>query len=761
YIAHYQALPYDLRARLEDRWGAPENDPFFDPEEGGYKLAILRFGNVTLGLQPARGYNIDPVETYHSPDLIPPHNYLAFYFWIRHHQKAQAIVHMGKHGNLEWLPGKALAMSESCLPEAILGPMPHVYPFIVNDPGEGTQAKRRAQAVIIDHLTPPLTRAETYGPLRDLEALVDEYYEAAGIDPRRVAHLRREILSLTATSGLDKDIGFEGHEAGDLAKLDAYLCELKEAQIRDGLHIFGQTPEGEQLRDLTIALARIPRGSGQGADSSLLRAMAQDLSLEFDPLDCDLAAPWHGDKHGPLADMSADIWRTIGDTVERLELLAQAMMDGSCNTPGSQSAQVMQHVRQSISPKVAACGPMETQGLLTALDGKFVPPAPSGAPTRGRLDVLPTGRNFYSVDSRAVPTPTAWALGWKSANLLIDKHLQDHGDWPRALLLTAWGTANMRTGGDDIAQCLALMGVKPKWDSANRRVTGFEVIPANTLGRPRVDVTLRISGFFRDAFPGLIDLVDSAARAVLALDESQAVNPAKANGAGARVYGSKPGAYGAGLQALIDERIWDSQADFGEAYLEWGSYAYGKGRQGVRDRGGFETRLGQVDAIVQNQDNREHDLLDSDDYYQFEGGAAAAVQSLQGQARPIYHNDHSRPERPLIRSLDDEMARVIRSRVLNPKWINGVKRHGYKGAFEIAATVDYMFAFAATTGAVKSHHFDAVEAAFLEDDDTRDFIAEANGPALREIAQRLQEAIDRDLWQPRSNSARARIAGLL
>ena len=761
YMAHYQTLPYELRAQLEERWGAPESDPFFDPNDGGFKLSILRFGNVTLGLQPARGYNIDPVETYHSPDLIPPHNYLAFYFWIRHHQKAQATVHMGKHGNLEWLPGKALALSDSCLPEAILGPMPHVYPFIVNDPGEGTQAKRRAQAVIIDHLTPPLTRAETYGPLRDLEALVDEYYEAAGIDPRRIEHLRREILTLTAASGLDKDIGFEGHETGDLAKLDAYLCELKEAQIRDGLHIFGQTPEGVQLRDLTIALARIPRGSGQGADASLLRAMAGDLALGFDPLDCDLAAPWSGDKPAPLSDITAERWRSTGDTVERLELLAQALIDGTRDAPGRQSAQVMAHIRQNISPNVAACGPMEAQGLLTALDGKFVPPAPSGAPTRGRLDVLPTGRNFYSVDSRAVPTPTAWALGWKSANLLIDKHLQDHGDWPRALLLTAWGTANMRTGGDDIAQCLALMGVKPKWDSANRRVTGFEVIPASTLGRPRVDVTLRISGFFRDAFPGLIDLVDSAARAVLALDEPEDVNPAKSNGAGARVYGSKPGAYGAGLQALIDERIWDSQADFGKAYLEWGSYAYGKGRQGARDRSGFETRLGQVDAIVQNQDNREHDLLDSDDYYQFEGGAAAAVQSLQGQARPIYHNDHSRPERPLIRSLDDEMARVIRSRVLNPKWIDGVKRHGYKGAFEIAATVDYMFAFAATTGAVKSHHFDAIEAAFLEDDDTRDFIAEANAPALREIAQRLQEAIDRDLWQPRSNSAQARIAGLL
>ena len=483
--------------------------------------------------------------------------------------------------------------------------------------------------------------------------------------------------------------------------------------------------------------------------------------LAFDPLDCDFSTKWQGPKPEALANLSDDGWRSNGDTVERLELLAQNLMEATAQAPGSKSAAVMDHIYNDITPRLSDCGPSEGKGLLTALAGEFVSPAPSGAPTRGRLDVLPTGRNFYSVDSRAVPTPTAWALGWKSANLLIDKHLQDHGDWPRALLLTAWGTANMRTGGDDIAQCLALMGVKPKWDSANRRVTGFEVIPASSLGRPRVDVTLRISGFFRDAFPGLIDLVDSAARAVFDLDEPCDVNPAKANGSGARVYGSKPGAYGAGLQALIDERIWDTQADFGAAYLEWGSYAYGHGRAGNKDREGFEARLTQVEAIVQNQDNREHDLLDSDDYYQFEGGAAAAVTSLQGQSRTVYHNDHSRPERPVIRTLDDEMARVIRSRVLNPKWIGGVKRHGYKGAFEIAATVDYMFAFAATTGAVKSHHFDAVEAAFLENDETRNFIANANSPALREIAERLQEAIDRDLWQPRSNSARARIAGLL
>jgi len=766
YQEHFAALPYAVRQRIEDRWGKPQDDPFFfapkipspkAPAEGGFKLSVLQYGNVTVGVQPARGYNIDPTDTYHSPDLVPPHNYMAFYFWLRHVQCAQAIVHMGKHGNMEWLPGKALALSDECIPEAVFGPTPHIYPFIVNDPGEGTQAKRRAQAVIIDHLTPPLTRAETYGPLKDLEALVDEYYEAAGVDPRRIKLIREQILAMSSATGLDQDIGFEGDADTDLAKLDSYLCELKEAQIRDGLHIFGQTPTGQQNLDLTIALARVPRGDGIAANQSLIRAMAQDFDLGFDPLDCDMAAPWGGPRPDTLAEISTDAWRSTGDTVERLEQMAQSFFADQKAPPGPQTQTVLDHITQDIRPKLESCGPSENLGLLTALDGRFVPPAPSGAPTRGRLDVLPTGRNFYSVDTRAVPTPTAWTLGWKSANLLIEKHLQDHGDWPRSLLLTAWGTANMRTGGDDIAQCLALMGVKPKWDSANRRVTGFDVIPASALGRPRVDVTLRVSGFFRDAFPGLIDLVDSAARAVAAMDEPLDVNPAKGS-TGARVYGSKPGAYGAGLQALIDERIWDTQADLGNAYLEWGSYAYGKGREGAADRAGFEERLGQVDAIVQNQDNREHDVLDSDDYYQFEGGAAAAVTALQGQARPIYHNDHSRPERPLIRTLDDEIARVVRSRVVNPKWIDGVKRHGYKGAFEIAATVDYMFAFAATTGAVKNHHFDAVEAAFLEDDATRDFIEDHNPVALAEIAERLQEAIDRGLWQPRSNSARARIA---
>jgi cobaltochelatase CobN len=762
YQIAYGQLPWEVRRRIEERWGKPEADPFYEPGEvdcGRFKLSVLTFGHVVVGLQPARGYNIDPTDSYHSPDLVPPHGYLAFYIWLRDVHRANAIVHMGKHGNLEWLPGKALALSETCLPEAVLGPMPHVYPFIVNDPGEGTQAKRRTQAVIIDHLTPPLTRAETYGPLKDLEALVDEYYEAAGVDPRRIDHLRREILSLTAATGLDADVGMSGEdEDTDLAKLDAYLCELKEAQIRDGLHVFGQSPEGRLERDLVQALVRVPRGDGKGANASLIRALAADFGMAFDPLDCDMAAPWEGPRPDPLA---GGTWRTNGDTVERLEAFAARLIDGEVAPPGPVSGAVTEAIATTVRPAVSSCGPGEGAGLLTALEGRFVAPKPSGAPTRGRLDTLPTGGNFFSVDSRAVPTPTAWALGWKSANLLIDKYLQTHGDWPRTMLVTAWGTANMRTGGDDIAQALALMGVKPTWDAANRRVTGFEIIPNTALGRPRVDVTLRVSGFFRDAFPSLIALVDSAARAVQELDEPEADNPAaaraRAGEAQARVYGSKPGAYGAGLQAMIDEKLWERKGDLADAYLDWGGYAYGADATGTRDREGLEQRLGQTEAIVQNQDNREHDLLDSDDYYQFEGGAAAAVSTLQGRERPIFHNDHSRPERPVIRTLDEEIGRVVRARVVNPKWIDGVKRHGYKGAFEIAATVDYLFAFAATTGAVKSHHFDLVHAAFLEDEDTRDFIAEHNAPALAEIAQRLREAMERGLWTPRSNSARALI----
>ncbi len=762
YRQHYEALPGPVRRDIEGRWGPPEDDPFLG--EDGFALSILAQGNVVIGIQPARGYNIDPEETYHAPDLAPPHNYLAFYLWLREVWGAHALIHLGKHGNLEWLPGKAVALSQACFPEAVLGPIPNLYPFIVNDPGEGTQAKRRSAAVILDHLTPPMTRAGTYGDLEELEGLVDELYEALGVDARRSEHLRAEILERLA-SGIGADAGLDAVPDPDLrlAKLDAWLCEIKEAQIRDGLHVFGRAPVGPQARDLTVALARLPRGAGHGAEGSLHRALAQDLALDFDPLDCDMAAPWTGPR--PEALTGPGKWRSVGDTLERIEGLAARLVEGGGPGPGPASAAVLGAVRDRIAPAIAACGPAEIATLLAGLDGRFVVPGPSGAPTRGRLDVLPTGRNFYSVDTRAVPTRTAWELGWRSACALIERHLEDEGDWPRTLVLSAWGTANMRTGGDDIAQALALMGVRPVWDAGGRRVTGFEILPLDSLGRPRIDVTLRISGFFRDAFPAQVDLVASAARAVMELDEPAGQNPAAArfraererlgaDRAARRVFGAKPGAYGAGLQAMIDERLWRSRGDLAEAYLAWGGYAYGAGEDGTPARSDLETRLAQVEAVLHNQDNREHDLLDSDDYYQFEGGLAVTVEALSGAAPKVYHNDHSRPERPVIRTLQEEIARVVRARVVNPKWIDGCKRHGYKGAFEMAATVDYLFAFAATTQAVRGHHFDLVHEAYLADEDTCAFLAEANPAALREIAQRLQEAIDRGLWQPRSNAAR-------
>jgi cobaltochelatase CobN len=464
-----------------------------------------------------------------------------------------------------------------------------------------------------------------------------------------------------------------------------------------------------------------------------------------------------------------------------VEALALRLVSGAAQpTPEwAATSAVLGWIEQVLRPAVAACGDAETAAILTALDGRFVPPGPSGAPSRGRPEVLPTGRNFYSVDTRAVPTAAAWQLGWHSASLLVERYAQEHGSYPKRLALSAWGTANMRTGGDDIAQALALLGVRPTWETASGRVTGFEILPASVLDRPRVDVTLRISGFFRDAFPGLIDLFDSAVRVVAALDEPADINPLAAavhadrqqleatgiapddaaRRAGYRIFGSKPGAYGAGLQTLIDERIWDDESDLANAYLGWGQWAYAAGGEGYAERDLLEARLAATEAVLHNQDNREHDLLDSDDYYQFEGGLALAVRHLSGRTPAVYHNDHSQPDRPRIRTLREEIGRVVRGRAANPRWIAGVMRHGYKGAAEIAATVDYLFAFAATARAVDDSHFDALYEAYLGDPLVRDFMGQHNPAALAETRARFREAIERGLWRPRRNSPRAELMG--
>jgi cobaltochelatase CobN len=806
YSAMLATLPRTAQQGIAAQWGPAERDPFYHPSRldcGHFGIPGFRCGNVAVLIQPARGYNRDPKATYHDPALVPPHAYLATYAWIADEFRADAVIDLGKHGTLEWLPGKALALSEECFPEAVLGPRPHLYPFIVNDPGEGTQAKRRAQAVIVDHLTPPLTRAGSYGAAAELERLIDEYYDAARGDPRRLVPLAADILERARAGGIGRDCGIDSDDTkqDSLRKLDGFLCELKELQIRDGLHVFGASPDGTLLDSLLLAIARSRRGA-RPADESLLRALAADLDLGCDPLTMELAEPWTGPRADalqppprpsrvcggggdgrqrsgalppPLAgEGRGEGWRTAGDTIERLEHLALRLIsDEAVPEPEWQKTiTVLGWVGETLRPAVAACGDAEIAALLAGLEGRFVEPGPSGAPSRGRPEVLPTGRNFFSVDTRAVPTPAAWQLGWHSAGLLVERYAQEHGNYPERVVLSAWGTANMRTGGDDIAQALALIGARPVWEPGSGRVTGFEILPASVLDRPRVDVTLRISGFFRDAFPGLIDLFDSAVRAVAALDEPVAVNPLAARyaadraalekdgvppaeaarRAGYRVFGSKPGAYGAGLQALIDERAWDGEADLAEAWLEWGQYAYAAGGEGRAERGLVEARLKAVDAVLHNQDNREHDLLDSDDYYQFEGGLALVVRQLSGKAPVVYHNDHSLPDRPRIRTLREELGRVVRGRAANPRWIAGVMRHGYKGAAEIAATVDYLFAFAATARAVDDSHFDALYDAYLGDAAVCDFIAQANPAALGEIRRRFAEAVERGLWRPKRNS---------
>ncbi len=781
YLTDFARLAPASQQAVTALWGAPVHDPMV--RAGRFMVPGLRLGKVFIGIQPARGRDAELASRYHDADLVPPHAYLAFYFWLRRSFAIDAVVHVGKHGNLEWLPGKSVALGADCWPDAILGPLPHLYPFIVNDPGEGSQAKRRTQAVIIDHLMPALTRAESYGPLQALERSMDEYYEALQLDPRRAQRLRTVMLEQVLAAGLQQELGFaapstDAEREALLARLDAYLCEIKESQIRDGLHTLGQSPTGRLRTDTLVALARNASGQGTG-QGGLLAALAHDLGLQgFDPLTPDWAAPWQGPRPALLQAASDAPWRHAGHTRERLELLA-AQLVAEHAAPDAplpdtaawpQAAPVLQHLRERIAPRLDASGANEMRQLLRGLDGRFVPAGPSGAPSRGRPDTLPTGRNFYSVDTRAVPTPMAYEMGRLAAERVIERHLQDHGSYPDSVGLTVWGTSTMRTGGEDIAQALALIGVRPRWAPGSNRVVDVEVLPMAIAQRPRVDVLLRVSGFFRDAFPNVIALFDAAVQAVAAIaqeDESDEVNPirarvqrdaalAQAQGATPaqaqrqaswRVFGPRPGGYGAGLQELIHSGRWQGRADLGQAYLRTGSFAYGQDSPGLPAPASFAQRLSGVQAVLHNQDNREHDILDSDDYYQFHGGMAAAVEHLAGALPALYHGDLSVPGAPRIRPLAEEVARVVRARAVNPKWLDGVKRHGYNGAFEIAATVDYLFAFDAAADVVADHQYALVADAYLHDDDTRAFMQQHNPQALRSVAERLLEAMARGQWQ--------------
>ncbi|MBZ6079490.1 cobaltochelatase subunit CobN [Streptomyces olivaceus] len=752
YQRWYATLPADLRASVEEHWGPPPGEMFVDRSrnpEGDIVLAALRHGNLLILIQPPRGFGENPIAIYHDPDLPPSHHYLAAYRWIAARAEdggfgADAMIHLGKHGNLEWLPGKNAGLSAACGPDAALGDLPLIYPFLVNDPGEGTQAKRRVHATLIDHLVPPMARADSYGDIARLEQLLDEYAQIAAMDPAKLPAIRAQIWTLIQAAKLDHDLGLDDRPDDEgfddmILHVDGWLCEVKDAQIRDGLHVLGNPPAGADRVNLVLAILRARQIWG---GATALPGLREALGL----------------------DESAATRTTADEAEERARALVQAMEDADWDPAavptdhGEQVAAILEFAAREVVPRLAATT-AEIDHAVHALNGGFVPAGPSGSPLRGLVNVLPTGRNFYSVDPKAVPSRLAWETGQALAESLLERYRTDNGDWPTSVGLSLWGTSAMRTAGDDVAEALALLGVRPVWDDASRRVTGLEAVPYEELGRPRIDVTLRISGFFRDAFPHTIGLLDDAVRLAASLEEPAEANRVRAHvqadladhgderRATTRIFGSRPGTYGAGLLQLIDSRDWRTDADLAEVYTVWGGYAYGRGLDGRPARDDMETAYKRIAVAAKNTDTREHDIADSDDYFQYHGGMVATVRALRGTAPEAYIGDSTRPETVRTRTLVEETSRVFRARVVNPKWIEAMRRHGYKGAFELAATVDYLFGYDATTGVLADWMYDKLTETYVLDPANREFLQEANPWALHGIAERLLEAESRGMWE--------------
>ncbi|WP_039923719.1 cobaltochelatase subunit CobN [Amycolatopsis decaplanina] len=748
YREWFAELPPELREGMEEHWGPAPGELYVD--NGDIVLASLRSGNVILMIQPPRGFGENPVAIYHNPDLPPSHHYLAAYRWLEEEFGAHAVVHLGKHGSLEWLPGKTAGLSDSCAPDAVLGNLPLIYPFLINDPGEGAQAKRRAHATIVDHLIPPMARAESYGDMARLEQLLDEHANIAAMDPAKLPAVRAQIWTLIQAAKLDHDLGVEErpHDAefdDFLLHIDGWLCEVKDAQIRDGLHILGAAPEGEARINLVLAMLRAQQmwGGKQGAVPGLRSALGLKENSDT-----------------PLSEVDAieQTARSLVEAMEARDWSPAAVAEVVAEVPEHQEvARVLTFAATEIVPRLAGTG-AEIDAVLHALDGGYIPAGPSGSPLRGLINVLPTGRNFYTVDPKAIPSRLAWETGQALADSLLRRYKEDTGDWPRSVGLSVWGTSAMRTSGDDAAEVLALLGVQPVWDEASRRVTGIEAIPLAELGRPRIDVTVRISGFFRDAFPHVISLMDDAVRLVAGLDEPDEQNFVRAHTradlaahgderrATTRIFGSKPGAYGAGLLPLMDSGNWRDDKDLAEVYAVWGGFAYGRDLDGRPAREDMENSYKRIVVAAKNTDTREHDIADSDDYFQYHGGMIATVRALTGTAPASYVGDSTTPDAVRTRTLGEETARVFRARVVNPRWLAAMRKHGYKGAFELAATVDYLFGFDATAGVVGDWMYEKLTESYVLDEVNQEFLRQANPWALRGIIERLNEAADRGLW---------------
>jgi cobaltochelatase CobN len=755
YREWFATLPAQLTTAIEKHWGpAPGNlfvDRTHDPD-GEIVIAALQAGNVVLMVQPPRGFGENPVAIYHDPDLPPSHHYLAAYHWLDHTFGADAVVHLGKHGNLEWLPGKTLGMSASCGSDAALGNLPLIYPFLVNDPGEGTQAKRRAHATLVDHLIPPMARAESYGDIARLEQLLDEHANIAALDPGKLPAIRQQIWTLMRAAEMDHDLGLAERPEDDsfddmLLHVDGWLCEIKDVQIRDGLHVLGQAPSDEAELDLVLAILRARQLFG---GEQTVPGLRQALGLAED-----------GSDERAAVDDAENRARAL---LTELQLAGwdPAVADRLSDDPDV--ATILRFAATEVVPRLAGTAG-EIEQILRALDGRFIAAGPSGSPLRGLVNVLPTGRNFYSVDPKAVPSRLAWETGAAMADSLLQRYRQDHGEWPQSVGLSVWGTSAMRTAGDDIAEVLALLGVRPEWDDASRRVVDLEPISLDELGRPRIDVTVRISGFFRDAFPHVVNMLDDAVALVADLDEPPDQNYVRAHAdadlaehgdqrrSTTRIFGSKPGTYGAGLLQLIDSRNWRDDADLAEVYTAWGGFAYGRGLDGAAATDDMNRQYRRIAVAAKNTDTREHDIADSDDYFQYHGGMVATVRALTGKAPAAYIGDNTRPDAVRTRTLSEETTRVFRARVVNPRWMTAMRRHGYKCAFETAATFAYPFRYDAPAHAMPPWMYERTTQAYVLDDENRKFMAESNPWAMHGMAERLLEAADRGMWeQPQADT---------
>ncbi|MCB1381663.1 MAG: cobaltochelatase subunit CobN [Notoacmeibacter sp.] len=638
YLDALEALPQTLRDDLSAAGGAPEADPAI--HDGAFRFKAIRRGKALIALQPERGEVSSRDADYHDLSRTPRHAYVAFYLWLKA-QGMDALVHVGAHGTLEWLPGKAVALSPECWPQALIAGMPVIYPFIVNDPGEAAQAKRRIGAVTLGHVPPPLTGSAVPDGLLRLEQLLDEYSTADGLDPKRRDRLVASIREEARACGVEADLGLDeaSSEAEAVTRIDRFVCDIKESQFGDGLHVFG-----------------------------------------------------------------------TGDH-----------------------------------------GAAEMAGLLAALAGKRVASGPSGSPFRGRADVLPTGRNLFTTDPRSVPSRAAHAQGVKLAEELVRRHLQDHGDWPRGLVVDLWGSATMRTAGEEFAMALHLAGLKPVWDHGSERVSGFEVLPPALLGRPRIDVTLRVSGLFRDVFPGLVQMFGQAVAALAARDEADDENPYRGSAA-PRVFGPKPGLFGLAMGEALEDYSPGAQAMAGEAWLSGSEWRFTTNGEAEQDRPALEERVRAADAFVHVQDLAETDLLLASDYAAHEGGFAAARAALGETAPALYHLDATRPDSPQARTLSEEIGRVVRARAANPRWADGMMRHGFRGAAEIGATLDHLAAFANTTRDVPGHLFDLYHEATLGRSDVVAFMSRENPAALDAMRDRFRSLLDSGLWSTRRNS---------